>query len=126
MTPAATADSGRAFPAARSARQYPVSSLSDVHLEVARVQLFQQRADIWMRILGRESVASVVGSLLLVAFASALTVAMFTGVTVTTVVSNSFLLILGYFFGQGVSRRKRRTSPLARATRADATSDSTS
>jgi hypothetical protein len=37
-----------------------------------------------------------------------LTVAMFTHVAATAVISSSFLLILGYFFGQTVARESSR------------------
>lgn len=70
----------------------------------SEVQAFQLKAETWMRIFGRESVASVVGALLVLSFGIVLTVAMFKSIAVTSVIENSFLLVLGYFFGQGVAR----------------------
>ena len=53
----------------------------------------------------RESIAAIVGGALLISFAITAIVAMFTGTEITDVVQNSFLLILGYFFGAAVGRR---------------------
>ncbi len=63
------------------------------------------RADIWQTRLSRDSIAAIVGGVLLISFAIAVIVAMFTGTEITDVVQNSFLLILGYFFGAAVARR---------------------
>jgi hypothetical protein len=74
--------------------------------ELARVRqdLFERRSKVWRSFLERESVATVVGSLLLVVITVAQIVAMFTGVQTTEIINNGFLLILGYFFGQAVSK----------------------
>mgnify|MGYP006915172664 CR=1 FL=1 len=50
--------------------------------------------------LARESIASIAGGVLLVGFAVILVVAMFIGTTPTAVISDAFLIVLGYFFGQ--------------------------
>ncbi|MFI9649049.1 hypothetical protein ACIHAA_22450 [Streptomyces sp. NPDC052040] len=52
------------------------------------------------QLLARESVATLIGSLLLVGLATVITVAMFLKVQVTEILTNSFLIVLGYFFGQ--------------------------
>ncbi|MCT9934808.1 hypothetical protein N5079_31840 [Planotetraspora sp. A-T 1434] len=73
--------------------------------ERQRIENFQRRWMVWKDILGRESVASIVGAFFLVISGLALLIAMFVGVEVSAIVSNSFLVILGYFFGQGAERR---------------------
>lgn len=57
----------------------------------------------------RESVASIVGALLLMGLGTAVIVSMFTHTTASQIVTSSFLIVLGYFFGQAgnSSRRKR-------------------
>jgi hypothetical protein len=67
--------------------------VSDIHRE---------KAQIWQRFFDRNSVASIVGGLLAMFLGITVIVAMFTAVAPTDVVSNAFLLILGYFFGQTV------------------------
>lgn len=80
-----------------------------VEAELARIEaegsLFEKRARVWQSLLARESVATVVGSILLLIITIALLIAMFTGVEPTEIISNAFLVILGYFFGQTVSRK---------------------
>lgn len=66
---------------------------------------FRERAEVLQSFLARESIASVVGSVLLLVFAIVLVVAMFKGTQVTEIVSNAFLVLLGYFFGQTVARK---------------------
>lgn len=62
----------------------------------------RSRADRWLSFLAREPVACVVGAVLLLILGASLVVAMFLDTTPATVISNAFLLILGYFFGQSV------------------------
>ena len=80
-----------------------------VEAELARLEaegsLFEKRARVWQTLLARESVATVVGSILLLLITIALLIAMFTGVEPTEIISNAFLVLLGYFFGQTVSRK---------------------
>ncbi|MCH7583392.1 MAG: hypothetical protein IIC72_12270 [Acidobacteria bacterium] len=70
--------------------------------EKTRAQIKNRR---WQTLLGRDSIAAIVGGLILIGFATAAIVAMFTDTEMTDVVQNSFLLILGYFFGAAVARR---------------------
>lgn len=91
-------------------------------MEIANFQLIQQekraelsrlematKADLksrwWQTRLGRDSIAALVGGLLLVGFAGAVVVAMFLDVQTSDIVQNAFLLILGYFFGAATSSR---------------------
>jgi len=69
-----------------------------------QVELQERKSAIYRSFLERESVASVVGALLLLGLGAALIVAMFTHTVTTEVVTNSFLLVLGYFFGQATTR----------------------
>jgi len=69
-----------------------------------QVELQERRSAIWLSFLQRESVASIVGAILLLGLGIALIVAMFTHTSTSEVVANSFLLILGYFFGQASGR----------------------
>lgn len=70
---------------------------------------YQVRAEIrnawWRTRFGRDSIANIVGAVLLIALAITVIVAMFTETVTTDVVQNSFLLILGYFFGAAVGSR---------------------
>jgi hypothetical protein len=78
--------------------------------DLARLQqeLFEKRSKVWRSFLERESVATVVGSLLLVILTVSQLVAMFLKVPSTDIVNSGFLLILGYFFGQTISRASTR------------------
>ncbi len=69
-----------------------------------RVELQERRSEIYRRFLQRESVASIIGAFLLLALGVALIIGMFTETAPTEVVTNAFLLILGYFFGQATGR----------------------
>ena len=66
----------------------------------AKVARLERKAALVRLFLDRESVATTIGGILLLLLAIVLTVAMFTEVAASSVISNSFLLILGYFFGQ--------------------------
>jgi hypothetical protein len=70
-----------------------------------QIEAFERKSQVWRSFLERESIASILGAVLLVALALTLVVAMFSGTNPSEVVTNSFLIILGYFFGQTVSRR---------------------
>lgn len=62
------------------------------------------RSEIWQSFLARESVASIVGGFLLILIIIILFAAMFFKLTAPDIINNSFLVILGYFFGQATSR----------------------
>ena len=83
---------------------------SRVEAELARMEaegaLFEKRARVWQALLARESVATVIGSILLLIIAVALILAMFFGIETTEIIDNAFLVLLGYFFGQTVSRKQ--------------------
>ena len=57
------------------------------------------------RLLERESVASVIGSILLLVLVSSLIIGVFVGKVSVDIIEKGFLVILGYFFGQSVSKK---------------------
>lgn len=62
------------------------------------------RTEMWQSFLARESVATIVGGFLLILITVVLFIAMFFKLATSDVITNSFLIILGYFFGQATSR----------------------
>ncbi|MFJ5231298.1 hypothetical protein ACIQBJ_15540 [Kitasatospora sp. NPDC088391] len=70
----------------------------DSDLMRLKADLADRRRDRWFT---RQTIAALVGALLLLGFGTVLTVTMFQGRTPSDIVSNAFLLILGFFFGQG-------------------------
>jgi hypothetical protein len=62
----------------------------------------------WRELLEKESVATIVGAYLLVLLSGVIVISMFTKTQLTEIVTSSFLLVLGYFFGHGVSSRVHR------------------
>ena len=77
-------------------------------LSERRAVLSERRARVWQSFLARESMASIAGGILLLLLAGSLIVAMFVGTATSEVVSNAFLVILGYFFGQSVGRDRAK------------------
>lgn len=75
-------------------------------LEAIKLERFERRARVWQAFLERESVATIVGAVILVVLTGTLVVAMFLGTAPADVLSNAFLLILGYFFGQSTRRSR--------------------
>lgn len=69
-----------------------------------RMELFERRSKVWLSFLERESVATIVGAFLLTIITFTHIVAIFTKVPTSDILNNSFLVILGYFFGQSVAR----------------------
>ena len=69
-----------------------------------QIEIRERRWAIYRSFIERESVASIIGALLLVALAAVLIIGMFTHTTIPEIVSSAFLLILGYFFGQTTAR----------------------
>jgi hypothetical protein len=68
------------------------------------IEMKERKFEIYKSMLERETVAGVVGPILLLLLAATLIVAMFTHTAISNPVSDSFLLILGYFFGQATTR----------------------
>ena len=76
-----------------------------------KIEIRERRSAIYRSFLERESVASVVGAVLLLALGATLIVGMFTRVAISQLIANAFLLILGYFFGQAKSHDRAERSP---------------
>jgi hypothetical protein len=68
-----------------------------------KAEMFERRSASLLQWFTRESLASIVGSCLLVLFSISLLAAMFFGQKPLDIIVNAFLLILGYFFGQAAS-----------------------
>ncbi|MEV6527461.1 hypothetical protein AB0M43_36605 [Longispora sp. NPDC051575] len=71
-----------------------------------KIEIQERKSRIYRQFLERESVATIIGAVLLLALATVLVVAMFIRLPVPELISSSFLLILGYFFGQTTGRRR--------------------
>jgi hypothetical protein len=83
----------------------------NANAEIAKLSIeqFERKSKVWLSFLARESVATIIGSFLLVIITITLIVAMFLKIPVTEIISSGFLLILGYFFGQTVSKTTSNT-----------------
>jgi hypothetical protein len=73
--------------------------------EHVRAELFERRSKVWQTILERESVATIVGALLLIVIVLLQAVILIFGVEMPEMLNNAFLVILGYFFGQATLRK---------------------
>lgn len=62
------------------------------------------------RLLERESVATMLGSILLSIITLTLIIGMFAGKIETKIIENGFLVLLGYFFGQTTGRSTKQNS----------------
>jgi hypothetical protein len=89
--------------------QLQAQSKRAAEVKLIEVEALERRWKVRQEFLARESVATIIGALLLVILTITQVVAMFSNTTATEIVNNSFLIILGYFFGQTVSRESRRT-----------------
>ena len=67
-------------------------------------EIAERKAKTWQSYFRRDLLAAIVGSLLLLILAIAQLIAMFKQVQTTEIINNAFLIILGYFFGQTISR----------------------
>ncbi len=82
------------------------SEKQELELTKDKLDIFDKRSKIWLRIFGRESIASILGGFLLLIMTSCFLIAMFTGTEISNVIESAFFLILGYFFGQSVKNEK--------------------
>jgi hypothetical protein len=76
----------------------------ELELSKSKIDLFDKKSQIWLRILGKESIASILGGVILLIMSISLLVAMFVDIETSNIIESAFLLILGYFFGQAVSK----------------------
>jgi hypothetical protein len=78
---------------------------AEIKLEQQRIDGLERKSKIWLSFLQRESAASIIGGIVLLM----LTVALISGMIFgreSQILSNGFLVILGYFFGQSSSKNK--------------------
>ncbi|MFM7888744.1 MAG: hypothetical protein ACKPCM_19095, partial [Pseudanabaena sp.] len=73
--------------------------------ELNKITLLKEKSKIWLSFLERESVATIVGAVLIIIITITQIVAVFSKIPTSEILNNSFLVILGYFFGQAVSQR---------------------
>lgn len=77
----------------------------DATYENSSFKKWKQKAKFYKKILSRESLASIVGAILLLIMGGSLTFAMFMEVETTDIVKSGFWVILGYFFGQATAKK---------------------
>lgn len=82
------------------------SEQRQLELQQSKLEIFDKKSQVWLRIFGKESIASILGGFLLLVMSISFIAAMFTGTEVSNIVESAFLLILGYFFGQSVKNDK--------------------
>lgn len=84
-------------------------AVRDQALAKLQTEIFERRLRAWTGFFARESMATYIGAFLLVILTFVHIATMFIQVArPTEVVTNSYLLILGYFFGQSVTRNPAR------------------
>jgi hypothetical protein len=85
----------------REAKEEAKDQLRKFHEEQLLKEEIAERK--WNRRVAREPIATLVGAILLVLLTTVFVIAMFLKVIPSTLLSNSFLIILGYFFGQNTN-----------------------
>lgn len=78
---------------------------AEIKLEQQRIDGLERKSKIWLSFLQRESAASIIGGIVLLLVTVALIGGMIFGAE-SQILSNGFLVILGYFFGQSSSKNK--------------------
>jgi hypothetical protein len=73
--------------------------------EEMKIKSRESTSKIWLSFLAKESMASILGGLLLLAILIAQLIAIFQNLKVPDILNNSFLVILGYFFGQSANKK---------------------
>ncbi|HEU4788091.1 MAG TPA: hypothetical protein VFS71_00230 [Flavobacterium sp.] len=90
--------------ASNEEREYETSK-KQLEISKTKLDLLEKKSQIWLTILAKESIASIIGALLLIIISICLLVCMFIGIEPTKIIESTFLLILGYFFGHAVSKK---------------------
>ena len=83
--------------------------------ERLNLEIMARRSEIRRSYLSRDTVAGAIGPILLLLLGISLIIAMFVHTTVSGTVSDSFLLILGYFFGNAATQKSARSGKRKRA-----------
>jgi hypothetical protein len=94
---------------AKTEQQYQQSLQELLLVEEHKMTIRERVAVVRQSYVRRDVVAGAAGLLLLLIFGVTVVVAMFTHTTVVPIISDSFLLILGYFFGQATKADKADT-----------------
>ncbi|WP_405328031.1 hypothetical protein [Leeuwenhoekiella sp. LLG6367-2.1] len=81
------------------------SMKEELEISKGKLDLLDKKSQIWLKILAKESIASIIGGLILFIMSICILVAMFLKLDTSKIVESAFLLILGYFFGQSVSKK---------------------
>lgn len=81
------------------------SFAEQIELRKSEVDLLGQKSEVYLRFLNRESIASIIGSILLLLMGLSLLVMMFLQKEPIQIVQSAFLLILGYFFGHSKNKQ---------------------
>ncbi|MCE0768114.1 hypothetical protein LWC35_35250 [Pseudonocardia kujensis] len=87
-----------------------LAEIEQAREEVAKVAAmtdidrYERKAKVWRSFLERESVASILGSIILAGLTITMIIAMFIDRPVPELLSNTFLVVIGYFFGQAASK----------------------
>lgn len=78
-----------------------------LHKQQIDIDIMERRSKIYLSFLAKESLASIIGFVLLLIIMIAQLIAMFyPNFKTTEVLNNTFLIVLGYFFGQSASELK--------------------
>ncbi|MFI2228937.1 hypothetical protein [Nocardia testacea] len=72
--------------------------------EMRRIEIQERKWRMRKSLLDREPAAVLIGGLLLIVITAALIIAMFANTAVPEILASSFLMILGFFFGQTAGR----------------------
>ena len=83
--------------------QKPQESIPDQ----IKIGIFERKAKVYQSFLEKESVATILGGFLLIVLTFAFLIASFYNITMSQIVANCFLLILGYFFGQASTKSNK-------------------
>lgn len=81
------------------------NSKKQLEISKSKLEILEKKSQIWLTFLAKESVASIIGALLLIIIAVSLLISMFLKIQTTEIVESTFLLILGYFFGHAVAKK---------------------
>ncbi len=79
---------------------------AQIKLEQQRLDGLERKSKIWLSFLQRESAASLIGAVVLLLLTLSLIGGMICGKE-SQIISNGFLVILGYFFGQSSSKNNK-------------------
>lgn len=79
---------------------------TEVGLAKLRAELFERNSKVWRENLGKESVSTMLGGLLIIVIVLSQIAAFFFDKDFPDILNNTLLIVLGYFFGQSVVRAK--------------------